>query len=389
MLASDLRGIYESYQSIYREKDEISCEMIEEIVEELIEECLEFGHDIDESADVVEEAAIQYLMELNPYAPAGSKEASAYAKSTTATKRGEERKAAVSAAKEKVKARVKGAVAGAGIAASIAKDEARRAGRKAVHMVSSAVQKKKEEVKSGVKGLLGKGLRKAAGAVGKVAQKAAGAASRLGEEVIDEGMTMKDFQANRKKNERQVASDDAKERGHVDKFTGKPYGTEEAASRRKNIHTPAGKPNRDAARDAAGGETGHGGPLRAKKVSKARAMGELGEGVDTWDVVLEYLITNGHADTNSEALYVMSQLDEEMIQSIIEGSYEDMIAANNKKYDANRKRAAQRAKARNDARAQGKTGAVPGVGYVSPRPERTSYTDSQGTQRHHSGAKMP
>ena len=40
--------------------------------------------------------------------------------------------------------------------------------------------------------------------------------------------------------------------------------------------------------------------------------------VDAWDVVLEYLITNGHADTNSEALYIMSQMNEEMIQNIVE-----------------------------------------------------------------------
>ena len=39
-------------------------------------------------------------------------------------------------------------------------------------------------------------------------------------------------------------------------------------------------------------------------------------------------------------------------------------------YEKNRKRAAQRAAARNAARDQGKTGAVPGVGYVTPRRER-------------------
>ena len=58
-------------------------------------------------------------------------------------------------------------------------------------------------------------------------------------------------------------------------------------------------------------------------------------------------------------------------------------------YDRNRKRAAQRAAARNEARKQGKTGVVPGVGYVSPRPERETYTDSAGVQRHKTGARMP
>ena len=58
-------------------------------------------------------------------------------------------------------------------------------------------------------------------------------------------------------------------------------------------------------------------------------------------------------------------------------------------YDRNRKRAAQRAADRNAARAAGKTGVVPGVGYVSPRPERETYVDSAGVTRHKSGAKMP
>ena len=58
-------------------------------------------------------------------------------------------------------------------------------------------------------------------------------------------------------------------------------------------------------------------------------------------------------------------------------------------YDRNRKRAAQRAADRNAARAAGKTGVVPGVGYVSPRKEKETYVDSAGTTRHKSGAKMP
>ena len=56
-------------------------------------------------------------------------------------------------------------------------------------------------------------------------------------------------------------------------------------------------------------------------------------------------------------------------------------------YDKNRKRAAQRAADRNAARAAGKTGVVPGVGYVTPNKERETYTDSKGTVRHKSGAK--
>lgn len=65
---------------------------------------------------------------------------------------------------------------------------------------------------------------------------------------IEEGMTMKDFKANRRKLQRKEASDDAKKRGHVDKFTGKPYSTAEAESRRKDIHKPEKAPEREARR---------------------------------------------------------------------------------------------------------------------------------------------
>jgi len=112
---------------------------------------------------------------------------------------------------------------------------------------------------------------------------------------MNEGIDMKTFKANRQKAQRSAASADAKKRGHVDKFTGKTYGTAEASSRRKNIHTPEKKPSRDAARDAAGGETGHGGALRAKKVRKARAMGELGEGLDLFDEVLSEITAAGYS----------------------------------------------------------------------------------------------
>ena len=67
-------------------------------------------------------------------------------------------------------------------------------------------------------------------------------------EDIVEGMLMKDFKANRRKLQRKEASDDAKKRGHVDKFTGKPYSTAEAASRRKDIHKPEKAPEREARR---------------------------------------------------------------------------------------------------------------------------------------------
>ena len=72
------------------------------------------------------------------------------------------------------------------------------------------------------------------------------------------------------------------------------------------------------------------------------------------------------------------------IEALVESENVDEAMSS---YDKNRKRAAQRAADRNAARAAGKTGVVPGVGYVTPRREKETYTDEKGTVRHKSGAK--
>ena len=94
-----------------------------------------------------------------------------------------------------------------------------------------------------------------------------------------------------------------------------------------------------------------------------------------------------------QAQKVVSRMSEEIEALKETGKFsEQEIAAIEEamsSYDRNRKRAAQRAADRNAARDAGKTGAVPGVGYVTPRRERETYVDSAGTTRHKSGAKMP
>jgi predicted RNase H-like HicB family nuclease len=317
MLGSELKALYDSYQNIYEEGDGISCEMIEEIVEELVEECVEFGYTLDEATTAVENAAFLFIDEAkvtygsDTESPEQRRER---AKAKVGEKQAAARKAAVKTAVGRAKAKAMGAVAGAGIAASMAKDTARRAGRTAAHKITYGAQKKKAEVKSGVKSLIGRGLRKAAGAVGKVAQKAAGAASRLGEEAVNEAITSEKGKAKMKAmlDARTTASGRAKPgkgdnvaqikhigRANVDGYRGTPPNLKVAKNPVKSNFT--------------GLNTGSGNKA-------ARRAGTYQEEihVDAWDVVLEYLITNGHADTNSEALYIMSQLDEEMVQSIIE-----------------------------------------------------------------------
>ena len=188
----ELRSLY---QQVYVSTDEITVddlseEVVEEIFDELVQEYVSEGYVVEEVLDVVEEAALDFIEATVTYghdteAPKAPEKKSAlkgrirYAK----RKAGE----AVKRAGEKAQ----GAKAMAGIAGSIAKDEVRRAGRAGKQAVVGAAQKKKEQVKKGVKGLIGRGLRKAAGAVGKVASKASTAAARLGEETVGEGIDFK------------------------------------------------------------------------------------------------------------------------------------------------------------------------------------------------------
>jgi hypothetical protein len=124
-------------------------------------------------------------------------------------------------------------------------------------------------------------------------------------------------------------------------------------------------------------------PVAPRQTAREKMLNQSYE-YDAFDLVLEYLIDNGHVETVDEALYVMMEMDAEVIRDIVEEVINE--GAN---YDKNRKRAAQRAAARNAARDAGQTGAVPGVGYVTPRRESETYRDSAGVERHKTGARMP
>ena len=151
-----------------QEVDELTEEVIEEVVEEFFLECLEEGWDIEsveetlcESLDTsITNLNETYLMEMNPYAPAGSKESKAYNRATTASKRSADR----AAKRKEVIGKVKTAVgkvgsalkAGAGKAAGAAKAGAKaaykganRAAGYAAGAVGRAASTAKSEFKKG------------------------------------------------------------------------------------------------------------------------------------------------------------------------------------------------------------------------------------------------
>jgi len=117
-------------------------------------------------------------------------------------------------------------------------------------------------------------------------------------------------------------------------------------------------------------------------VSEAVYGGTPSEKKDT-----RMVVTNADKKANTPAYQKMKAGDKRYKAADHMGEDVETVAEDDKSYDRNRKRAAQRAADRNAARAAGKTGVVPGVGYVTPNKERETYTDSKGTVRHKSGAK--
>lgn len=112
-------------------------------------------------------------------------------------------------------------------------------------------------------------------------------AKEMKEEVeLDEGMTMKDFKANRQKNKRKAASADAAKRGHVGKEwynSGRKYSPDEAKRMRSKLddeerrtrHRSAVEPDNESDDNFSADKT-----KNPKKLRKQKAMGELGEALD-------------------------------------------------------------------------------------------------------------
>ena len=165
------------------------------------------------------------------------------------------------------------------------------------------------------------------------------------------GQTEKQYAASRSQGGKMISGDD------------KMSGAEYTHGRRVQAANPGMQPD-------VGGKT------------KPKSQGKMDKGTRA---DLEYRKAN--LKTKKEELELTGLFTEEEIDAILEADEQFDEAMSS--YDRNRKRAAQRAAARNAARDAGKTGAVPGVGYVTPRKERETYTDEKGTVRHKSGAKMP
>lgn len=299
MNSKDIRDFYEAYAAVYDEelRDELE-EMVDEfvgienlteeeidaIVEETIDEMIEEGYEFDE----VEEIFEGVILEMNPYAPAGSKAARQYAKATTASKRGAERSAARAATVAKVKGAVKSALG-----------KAKEAAKSGVAKVQKTVKDVKQQSHVGAaKYASGRGLMHGAGLKTQSSKGRAELRSAVAKDIkgrIKKKVAQAQVGAySAARSAGQAASDVAGKTEQSAKYT---------AARTKR------------------GVKGAIGALASKVASKASNLASrmATEEVDVYDIVLEHLCTEGYADTIEAAEAIMANMSEEWRNSILEG----------------------------------------------------------------------
>ena len=315
---SIFRGLNEAYSAVYDEDirneleemsddfagvEYLSDEELDDIVDETIGEMLDEGYNFGEVEDLLEGV----LLELNPYAPAGSAAAKQYQKSASSTKKSAERSAARAATVARVKGAVTGAIGRLKGAAKSAVGKAKEAGRSAkfnvvdkpvasyaasrnLHPAPGMAARSKDpekrrglrakvlsDIKSRVTGKIKSAVDNVASVTRKAKQKAASAA-------------VSGYAAGRVA--AQTASDAANRAGQ---------GAKNAAARTsRNVKSAVGKTARSVSSRA--------GNLASR----------LGEEVDVYDIILSHLLDEGYADTYEAAESIMVNMSEDWRESIVE-----------------------------------------------------------------------
>jgi len=326
----ELRNLYES---IYTPKVDLTEELLDEIFDELVDEYIEEGYSEEDAIEIVDEAVDLYIDEVlcevsDSYYDSAVRASKKAAQGIDKAARQKRRAGQVRYAKRKGKEALKAAgdkVKGAVAGAQIAGSIAKDEVRRAGRKAVHAVTSAPGKAKASVD-------RKKKGIKGFIKRQAQKVVDRMSEEL--EAIGEDSRRMSNKQHTQRVRSNI------------KSFGSN---------YTPPSNYDPDANR-------GKGEVLTAKQMEKKRRKALRQEEL--------------------EATGLFSEME---IEAIMEAEMSEAMSS----YDRNRKRAAQRAAARNAARDAGKTGAVPGVGYVTPRRERETYVDSAGITRHKSGAKMP
>jgi hypothetical protein len=147
------------------------------------------------------------------------------------------------------------------------------------------------------------------------------------------------------------------------KGTGQSVMAKQAAELRNLRQPTAPVPQVQAKSSLPGGDYS---PAATAQMSQ-RTKNILGTRKEAYDIVLEYLLSQGHVDTLEEALYVMLEMDSKCIQSIVEGVMPEPI-------DPTAHKEAQRL-----ARQQGKVRALE-AGATTPGEQQAAQSKLRGPQ---------
>ena len=437
----ELRNLYES---IYTPKVDLTEELLDEIFDELVDEYIEEGYSEEDAIEIVDEAVDLYIDEVlcevsDSYYDSAVRASKKAAQGIDKAARQKRRAGQVRYAKRKAGEAFKrgkelagAAKAGASLAKDFAGDELRRAGRKALHAVTSAPDKAKASVdrkKKGIKGFIKRQAQKVVDrmseeleAIGEDSRRMSNKqhTQRVRSNIKSFGsnytppsnydpdanrgqgevVTRKQMEKKRRKSLRQEEFDAFDIVLEFLQVEGYAETLEEAEWIMANLI------DEEAIDIILGEEQLDEVSLKTKMSAfKKRATDEFESDGDNpknytksgkskadqtkANIVKKHGKKAGeHAERAAHA-GIFGRKSFSMPKKPTNEEFEAWLDEAMSSYDRNRKRAAQRAAARNAARDAGKTGAVPGVGYVTPRRERETYVDSAGTTRHKSGAKMP
>lgn len=379
-------NLYEAYASVYLEEDfdtlldDISDEELSEIVEEVVASAIEEGYELEEIEEcfgdtLFDQVISEARVTSDADRPGGGAKVTTGQGSRmvakdrlakrTAEKRAERRarvKAAVKTGVDKVKA-------APGKAAKAAKEAGREAKFKAVDKKVAAYANKRNLHPAPGMAARSKDPAKRRGLRAKVAKDIA---SRVKSKV----KSMKDTLSSAKRKAVKAASDVAV------KAYNKGREVKQAASDAKNkagatLNRQAVKAARATDKAEKGVKKGLGRLARGIADKAGKAASRLGEEVDSFDIVLDYLIIEGHAETEEAAIKIMATMSDEWRTEILEayeldeakgtilsvkGGGKTKYAASSKDQRAAAKSAAQRSNAAlrkksgkniaNDARAE-------------------------------------
>jgi hypothetical protein len=338
---SEYRELRDLYESVYTPKVDLTEELLDEIFDELIEELIEEGYTEEEAIEIVDEATDLYIDETlcevsDSYYDSAVRASKKAAQGIDKAARQKRRAGQVRYAKRKAGDALKGAVGAAKGALSKVKSKAAGVAVD-VAMAGSMAKKKAGEAKQAAKEAPGKAKAAASDAKKKAKSGIKGFIKRQAQKVVS-----------------RMSEENVENEGYQPMTPDRTARVDRAKKKAYDADHSAQYKNDSAEAD--------------KQFKRRMAM-------------------DSRTKMRKEELEASGLFTEKEIVAILKNDEQFDEAMSS--YDRNRKRAAQRAAARNAARDAGKTGVGPGVGYVSPRRERETYTDEKGTVRHKSGAKMP